>query len=902
MHSGSVSCFALGFLLTFTGVARTDDVTDADETFFETSVRPVLAGSCIECHGPKKASGGLRLDSHSGMSKGGDSGPVLEPASATSSLLLRAIRRDPDAPIKMPPEKPLSKQAVEDLTRWIEAGAKWPKSVSAPIPSDKRHWAFEPLAAVAIPDDPTGWASHPIDRFIEAARREIGLSPVNLASRQAFLRRASFDLIGLPPTPEQVDAFLRDESPNAYATAVDELLGSQRYGERWGRHWLDLVRYADTAGDNADYPIPQAYLYRDYVIDAFNSDVPYDRFLHEQLAGDIIAKASIPPASDETCGETGKKITDSDVAVTVVKGSTAANVSGARMPTDSEYARRVIATGFIAQSKRIGTRELEDMHLIIEDTLSTLGPAIMGLSIRCARCHDHKFDPLTMEDYYALYGFFASTQYPFAGAEEVRKQTKFAPLIPPGDVNRKMASREAELDAFKSQIASLEKDSEVAKRIGQLEQSRIELEKQIAISEPGLQKEPNENRDSSITPNAPITPILPIDPATNRKDLNQKLANVKTDLTMLRQELDEKVKPLRDKLSSIEKSDPLQGVPTAYAVGDLQPVDASIQTNGNPRSSSGKTARRGIPKILDNRPLEIPSGASGRLELAHWLTSHASFLTSRVMVSRIWQHHFGKPIVPTPSDFGFRGTPPTHPELLDWLANEFIASGWSIKALHRMIMSSKTYQLSTDGDARNSQIDSGNTWYWRFDRRRLDAESLRDSILTLSGSLDLNRPGPHPFPEPSKWRYTAHHQFNHVCYPSDHRSVYLMVQRLHSHPYLSLFNGADPSLSTPSRDNSSVPLQSLYLLNNEFVHQQASKFANSILAHSSNLRTRIDYGFLRAYGRRPTELEVVRCSAYIDQYTRSLEADSVPADRREIEVWSSWARTLFASNEFFFVE
>ena len=736
----------------FLGTVRASKATDDDETFFETRIRPVLASSCIECHGPKKASGGLRLDSQEGVNKGGDSGLAIEPGNPHTSLLVRAVRRDADAEIKMPPEKPLSKQAVEDITRWIEAGAKWPASLTAPIASDRRHWAFEPLKPVELPEDPTLWATQPIDRLIAVAQRENGLKPVPPASKLSLLRRAYFDLIGLPPTPEQIQAFLTDNSPNAFADVVDELLSSPRYGERWARHWLDLVRYADTAGDNSDYPIPQAYLYRDYVIDAFNADVPYDRFLHEQLAGDLIAKDA----------------------------------------PESEYARLVIATGFIAQSKRIGTRELEDMHLIIEDTLSTLGPAIMGLSIRCARCHDHKFDPLTMEDYYGMYGFFASTQYPFAGAEEVRKQTKFASLISP--------------------------------------------------------------------------------------------------------------KQMREKQASQDKEDPLAGIPTAYAVGELKPVDVPIQTNGNPHTSSGVTARRGIPKILDADPLAIPSGASGRLELAHWLTNKGNFLTARVMANRIWQNHFGKSIVPTPSDYGFRGSPPTHPELLDWLANALIESGWSIKSLHRSIMLSNTYQLSTDGDAKNFQVDSGNIHYWRFDRRRLDAESLRDTLLMLGGSLDLSRPGPHPFPEPSKWRYTAHHQFNDVCYPSDHRSVYLMVQRLHAHPYLSLFNGADPSLSTPIRDSSTVSMQALYLLNSAFVHQKANGFANSLLNASNVSQDRIESAYLRVFGRRPTDDEVAKCTAFIDRYVQSLEAEGVPIDRREVEAWSSLVRALFAANEFFYVD
>lgn len=759
-------------------------VTVDEEEFFETKIRPVLASSCIECHGPSKASGGLRLDSREAFFKGGDSGPPVEPGNAEAGLLVEAIRRDENAEFAMPPEKPLSQQAIDDLTRWIEAGANWPESVAAPIPSEKPHWAFQPLLTVDPPLDASGWAITPIDRYIAATHREQGVAPAEPADKRTLIRRAYFDLVGLPPTPQQTEAFLADESSNAFDQVVNDLLSSPRYGERWGRHWLDLVRYADTAGDNADYPIPQAYLYRDYVIDALNADVPYDRFLHEQLAGDILAKSA---------------------------------------PTD-QYARLVVATGFIAQSKRIGTRELEDMHLIIEDTLSTLGPAVLGLSLRCARCHDHKYDPITVDDYYGLYGFFASTQYPFAGAEEVRKQTNFAPLIPPDQVEQILVAREAELAAMKSQLEAIEPASEQA------------------------------------------------------------------------------VSLLSEKLVSFEKQEPLAGVPTAYAVSELPPVDVPIQIGGDPHTTSDTPVPRGIPKILDADALDLPPSSSGRLQLAQWLTSRASFLTARVMVNRIWQHHFGKPLVPTPSDYGYRGTPPTHPELLDWLAVEFIRSGWSIKAMHRTIMSSKTYQMSSAASDSSYLSDAGNSWYWRFDRQRLDAESLRDSILLLSGQLDLSRPGPHPFPEPKEWTYTAHNQFNHVCYPSDHRSVYLMVQRLHAHPYLSLFNGPDPSLSTSGRDRSTVPLQALYLLNNEFVHQAAAKFAGTLAAEMSDPAEQIAATYLRLVGRQPSADELAKRLDHLERYAQILAEEGVSAEQRQVDSLASVARALIASNEFFYID
>lgn len=743
---GGWVAFCAGWLHTAVGEETTVDRTD--ETFFETRIRPLLVEACIQCHGPDVASGELRLDSREALLKGGEHGPAVVPGDPEQSLLILALKHDDDQPVQMPPDEPLSDKAIADLTAWVAAGAKWPETESVSSAWTTAHWAFQPLAEVPVPEDPTSWGEAPIDRFVAAARHQQGLRPNGAADKQVLLRRAYYDLIGLPPTPEQVEAFVADDRPEAFATVIDTLLASPRYGERWGRYWLDLVRYADTAGDNSDYPIPQAYLYRDYVIDAFNADIPYDRFLHEQLAGDLLAREAPP----------------------------------------EEYERLVIATGLIAQAKRMGTRELEDMHIVIEDTLATVGPALLGLSIRCARCHDHKFEPLSQQDYYALYGIFASTQYPFPGAEEVRKQTHFVSLIPPDELRK--------------------------------------------LQEAGAAEET---------------------------------------------------------------------VPTAYAVSELKPIDAKIQKAGNPRDL-GDEVPRGVPRVLDPAGLSIAEGASGRLELAQWLTTKADFLTARVMANRLWQFHFGKPIVATPSDFGYRGTPPTHPQLLDWLAKEFIASGWSMKEMHRQIMLSKTYQMSSEHDAASAEQDTGNRWYWRFERRRLDAESLRDTLLALGGTLDLARPGPHPFPEPSKWTFTAHHQFNPGSYPSNHRSIYLMVQRLHAHPFLSLFNGADPSLSTAMRDSSTLPQQGLFLFNNPLVHEQAAGFARRLIATDPAVAPRLQHAYLSVFARPPSSGEQSHATEFLKRYEAALEAEGVAAETRELEAWSALARTLLASNELMYVD
>jgi hypothetical protein len=811
---------------------RGQDLGREPSAFFEARIRPVLAGTCVKCHGAAKVSGGLRLDSRDAILRGGESGPAIEPGVPEASLLVQAIRHADDA-LKMPPNGPLPKSAVDDLAAWVSAGAPWPEVGASATLDAEQHWAFRPLADAEPPADPGGWADSPIDRFIAAEHRARGLTPVAPADKRALIRRATFDLLGLPPSPERVEAFVADDRPDAFERLVEELLASPRYGERWGRYWLDLARYADTAGDNSDYPIPEAYLYRNYVIDAFNADVPYDRFLHEQLAGDILAREG----------------------------------------PDEDYARRVIATGFIAQAKRFGTFKLEDIHQIIEDSLNTTGQVVLGLSMRCARCHDHKFDPITARDYYALYGFFASTRYPFAGAEEERQPSEFAPLILPAEVEAREARHAEAVALLKTELQKAEAASGLGPQLEALTRRIADAEQRLKAG---------------------------CDSATSEA-IQRDIDAWKAEQTRVQELLDAQVKPQRTALARTEKVSPLEGVPMAYAVREGKPTDAAIQVGGDPKKR-GDVVPRGVPKVLDpDADLPIPDGASGRLELARWLTGPVAHLSARVMVNRIWQHHFGKPIVATPSDFGLRGTPPTHPELLDHLARQFIADDWSIKAMHRRIMLSKTYQLACVDDPANDAIDSGNAWYWRADRRPLDAEALRDALLALGGTLDLSRPGPHPFPPKEKWRYTAHHQFK-ALYDSDHRSVYLMVQRLHPHPYLKLFNGPDTSMTTAVRDEASVPLQALYLLNNPLVHRQAEGFARALIAREPEPASRVRLAYRLAFARPPTEAEQARALDFLERYARSLDADGSPPEGRAPAAWAALARALLASNEFLFVD
>jgi hypothetical protein len=769
------------------------------ETFFETKIRPVLATTCFKCHGGKKTANNLRVDRRESLLKGGDSGPAIVPGQPDKSLLIRAVRYHDDD-LKMPPDKRLADSTVADFERWVQGGAVWPERSKSdafhqagPGVGRETHWAFRPVRKVEPPRDASGWSANAVDCFIHSGLVAHGLHPGQAAGKRTLLRRAYFDLIGLPPTPREVDAFLADKSPEAFANVVEGLLGSPQYGERWGRYWMDVVRYADTAGDNADYPVPEARLYRDYIIDAFNNDKPYDQFVREQVAGDILAQ---------------------------------------RGPGD-KYSERVIATGFLALSRRYATAPYELWHLTLEDTIDTFGRAYLGMTLRCARCHDHKFDPIPTRDYYALYGIFSSTKFPYAGSEEFQSmkfgRRAFAALVPAAKSSPMMSSYQAELTRLRHDVHDLEH----GKRH---------------------------------------------DRATH-----------------------ERLRALQARLTYLERRGAPDVLPVAYAVSEGTVTDANIQLHGEP-NQPGERVPRGAPRFLSGCEAPAPGPhESGRLELADWLVSPRNPLTARVMVNRVWQHHFGRGIVATPSNFGTRGSPPSHPELLDWLTATFIEHGWSIKSLHRLIMLSKTYQLASDADAADMALDSSNRWYWRFNRQRLDAEAIRDAMLDVSGVLDISRPGPHPFPPIRDWHWTQHSPFK-ASYPSAHRSVYLMTQRQFRHPFLGLFDGPDTNTTTDVRSTSTVPLQALFLMNSDFIRDIAGAFARRLCREGGEPPSRIARALALAYCRPPTPGEVSRACDYVKAYARGATSAGLSRQKAESEAWLSYARTILASNEFVYVD
>lgn len=944
---------------------------NADD-MFEKDIRPLLLAKCISCHGPEKQKGGLRLDTKAGWQSGGDQGPAIVPDKPDDSLLMRAVLGSKGVE-RMPPKEPLSAREIESLRKWIQSGAADPRDGvtrlgGTTVEEARKWWSFQPVVLPAVPKNGN---ENPIDAFLfqKLAARKLGFSPP--ADKRTLLRRVTFDLIGLPPTPEEVDAFLKDESPQAFAKVVDRLLASPHYGERWGRHWLDLVRYADTAGENSDHPLPHAWRYRNWVIDAFNRDQPYDEFLKEQIAGDLLA-AKGPP---------------------------------------EKYASRIVATGYLAIARRFDHDSDKSMHLTHEDGIDTLGKALLGLTLGCARCHDHKYDAITARDYYALYGIFESTRFASPGCEFRQNPKDMVPLVSPSDWEKTVKPFQAKLAKVDADIRATESaslkhsqavqaafvksrktlstgeiadggdkrfEAEAEVKPGEMLLLSItplknhgadttQIEWEIAVddrkwnatddllndllagnphadshgnarswwmldvrnqptllpesvkdlqSKPGLHAWRNGDTPSVVV-NAAKEPAavwskLPgrslfVHPAANGnvalgwlspvagkvritgrvKDahpggpdgvgwvLEHFAADVRTDLNAIAD-----AAPARRALES-QKAELLRNAPkqdVAYAVVEGTAADAKLHLRGDPEKLGDAIPRRWL-EVFGGMKLK-DAKTSGRLELAEWIAAKNNPLTARVMANRIWLHHFGKGLVKTPNDFGTRGTPPTHPELLDWLAEEFVRSGWSVKAMHRTILLSQAYQQSSATREPAAVLDANNDLYWRFDRRRLSAEEIRDSLLLAGGTLDRKPAEAHPFPPESAWSYTQHVPFS-TFFETNKRSVYLVQVRNRRHPFLGLFDGADPNATTPQRQTTTVPTQALYFLNDPFFHTQAAKLAE----RSGN---DVDALFRLALQRATSEKDRAFATAFLEKFEKAS--------------WPALARVILASNEFLFVE
>ena len=758
--------------------------------FFQARVKPVLESKCFGCH-LTEPQGGLRMDSLKALLKGGKSGPALVKGDADASLLVKAVRYQHD--LKMPPTGPLPVNEADDIAQWIADGAIWAERDGGALQpyeiseEHRQHWAFQPLRRGAVPAPAgAGDSANAIDRFLLARLEQAGLKASRRADKRTLIRRVTYDLTGLPPTQQEVSDFLADDSRTAYADLVERLLQSPRYGERWGRHWLDVVRYADTAGDSGDFPVPEAYKYRNYVIDAFQTDKPYDDFIREQIAGDLL-------------------------------------------PTDSEPERwsRIVATGYLAISRRIGVSPHRLRHITLEDTIDNLGKTFLGLSVQCARCHDHKFDPIPTADYYALYGILDSSVFAFPGGEHLPYRSNFAYRVGADKAREVMGEYEQGLTYWND-------------------------------------REREKFREYQSFQNKLITT-----PGRNR--------------IVVWGELQE----LRAERAVFARTEP--PLETAYAVTEGVGKDAQIQQAGDPRSK-GPEVRRGFLQILGGAKVPPSYEGSGRALLADWIADEDNPLTARVMVNRIWHHHFGAGLVSTTSDFGVRGTPPTHPELLDYLARYFMDSGWSVKAMHRLIVQSKAYrQVSADSQP-NFDKDPQNRLVWRFNRRRLDAEQIRDSILAFSGDLDLSRGGRHPFPHRRTYFYRQHEPFTEY-FPTNRRSVYIMQGRIQKNPYLDLFDGPDGNLPLSERKATTTTLQALYLMNSEFMHQQAQAMAERWSAGSRGRDTFLESAAETIFARPPSERDIEQAASYFSA-----------ASGAEEQKRAGWLRAMLASNEFLFVD
>ena len=921
-----------------TAAAATTDQIE----FFERDIRPLLVEQCSACHGEHVQTGGLALNTAEAFYRGGDSGPVFSEHDPASSRLLAAVRYEGD--LKMPPTGKLPADEIAALARWIEMGAPWPGArpvTVSPSPSaapqwaaeQTGHWAFQPVR----PHQPPAvtqeeWVRTPVDRFILAKLERHGLAPPSAADDLTLLRRAKYDLHGLPPTEAEIETFLADTAPGAYARLVDRLLGSPRYGEKWGRHWLDIARYADSTGLDDDIKLPHTWRYRDYVIDAWNRDTPYDQFVIEQLAGD-----HLPPSGAEEVNRKG-----------------------------------IIATGFLA----VGTKPLVQQdkvkmkYDVIDEQIDTTGKVFMALTVGCARCHDHKFDPIATKDYYSLAGIYASARN-FASLDPAMTVSKvhFEPLVAE-DIYRRYKSHQDRIGHVKRRMKSiidleryryvLERRSSrladymvaahevyasgadaavVADRAGldcemlqlwadylepgddlrlhlkewheagdqeraataaeyqrrfrargedwiaQLAAWRVEIEGWDGAGEfpEGPNLAPGVDRFfSEVTLSA-----AGMDEGARRVDGPFAIPDRLVD-AILPPAAGERVADLRKQQTQLEES-ALPEPPMAYAVGRGESVEQRVFVRGN-HNQPGEPAPRQFPAILAGEDQQPVPDSEGRLRLAEWIASGDHPLTGRVIANRLWHWHFGEGLVRTPNNFGLMGERPTHPELLDYLAGRFVADGWSLKAMHRLIMLSSAYRSQSTVTDEAWAEDPSNRLWSRFSRRRLTVEEMRDALLGVDSSLDLAMGGA------LTDSLDSYGFKNAYLHPDDtrRRTVYLPIYRNRLPGLLTLFDFADPSASIAARSKTSIAPQWLYFMNSDFVHSRAASMASHLLTDRESLdRERVKRAYRLALTREARPREVDEAVAYMAQYPVADDAD----DER-LERWRSFCRLLLGSNEF----
>ncbi|MBI1313328.1 DUF1553 domain-containing protein [bacterium] len=825
------------------GPVKRTEFSDDDLNFFESKIRPLLVAKCGDCHGPDEQESGLRMDSWAGIVQGGKAGSLIVPGKPDSSLLIVAVNYQ-DNDLRMPPDGRLSKQEVADLKRWIEIGAPHPDRVNAPqsiqprrsaqidFEAARRFWSFRPVVRPDVPAQPaTTVASDAdtqtdiaavvhgprptalgpetdIDRFILAKLSDKKLHLAGPADRTTLIRRLTFDLTGLPPTPEDVTTFVADDSPDAVDRLVDRLLLSPDYGQRWGRFWLDVARYADSNGLDENVAHGNAWRYRDYVIAAFNSGMPYDQFLTEQIAGDLLPVDESEP-----------------------------NAAAIRN-------QWLIATGYLALGPKVlAEPDATKMEMdIIDEQIDTLGKGVLGLTLGCSRCHDHKFDPLAQTDYYALAGVFKSTRVMENFNKVARWYENEVPM--PTDVDHKA-----------------QHDAVVAEQKKRIESLVAEARETILADLPDCAEPPKD------------------------AELEKKFS----------QETQAQLKQERERLKELEKENAAL-LPTAMGAKEAEVQNVAVHLRGS-HLTLGDIVPRRVPQVFQPDELrEFSPKNSGRLELARWLTSRDNPLTARVMVNRIWRWHFGTGLVASTDNFGVLGEKPSHPELLDWLAAEFMDSGWSIQHIQRLILRSAVYQQASHSSevAAAATSDPENRLLWHFPVRRLEAEAIRDSLLAVSGQLDHRMGGSMMAVDNREWVFN-HLSVDPTKYDTSRRSVYLPVIRNNLYDVFQLFDYSEASAVSGNRNSSTVAPQALFMLNSDLVLDAADRLAQQALSQTEATDAeRLDWLYQRILGHKPRTVEQQRLLAFVGDRSST-------DDKEQLADWKALCHVLISSNEFLFV-
>lgn len=813
------------------------------------AAQKILDSNCLPCHGDVRMSG-LDLRSRETILKGGKRGPSLVPGKAEESLLYQAVRHT--AEFKMPIGKdPLSENDRELLRTWINKGAPWGQTIAGA--SKSRWWSFEkPVRPESPTVENTAWVKNTIDRFILARLEEKGFKPSASADKRTLVRRVYFNLHGVPPTPGEVDAFIDDESPKAYQNLVEKLLESPRYGERWGRHWLDVVRYADTGGFATDIFFPDAWRYRDYVIKSFNDDKPFDRFLKEQIAGDEIWPDDIE-----------------------LRGGYAIP------PEKQQHLEARIGTGLYTVGTVYHEAALDGNQLRYEwmvDAVDATGDAFLGLTVRCARCHDHKFDPISQQDYHRMMAVFAGSEIQRIPVVNKMREFGFYSSYP------------RQLKVFEYQDAVKRLDNEVRQRVidkitakfpaDVVEAFRISAAKRTKAQE---------------------LKIVPIERALTEAGLRENAAGYKQVLPYTPEERDRRATLITELGEAASRT--AFKLQSATVLGHSDVIYPVHMTYRGDWRSQGEEVMPGVPRVLSSgkifgrdEPLDRPFVPQHRKKLAQWLTDPEHPLTARVMINRIWQGHFGRGLVSTPNNFGRQGQLPTHPKLLDWLATEFIREGWSVKKLHKKILLSNAYQMSTAYNAEAAAIDPENKFLWRMNRRRLEAETLRDSVLVVSKTMNWKlggQPVRPPLTQEERLGMWNAGGWPESLNPEDHnrRSIYVFVKRQFPYPMFTTFDAPDTSTSCGRRDTTTVAPQALTMLNGDFMLEKARALASQLRKDfGDNTKAWVDEAWNLAFARPPSDKE--RREA-LEMFGESSSDDS------EL---TRFALMIFNLNEFLYVD